>query len=105
MIITIAAVFAACKSDPDDLQTNKVMLTDSAGINTANASSDTAAVQKACRPVIISKTTSSEKTTTSTSNSSGSTVLQPLTELQLLPLLQPLLPLKRKDGAAGQKEP
>lgn len=73
MIITIASVFAACKSNPNDLQTNKVMLTDSSGINASSASSDTAtAGQKGVRPVIVSKSTSSEKTKTSTSNTSGS---------------------------------
>ena len=42
MVITIATVFAACKSDSkSDLQTNKVMLTDTSGVYNNNASSDT----------------------------------------------------------------
>jgi uncharacterized protein YcfJ len=67
MIITIASVFAACKSDSTDLQTNKVMLADSIGISNSSASSDTAiAAQKGANPVSVS----GEKTRTSTSNSS-----------------------------------
>ena len=72
LIIMIASVFAACKSDSTDLQTNKVMLTDSSGISNSSASSDTAtAVQKGARPVAVSR----EKTrsSTSTSNSGGNT--------------------------------
>ena len=67
MIISIASVFAACKSDSKtDLQTNKVMLTDSSGIYNSSASSDTGtAVQKGARPVAVSKTSSTKKQKTS----------------------------------------
>ena len=89
MIITIASVFAACKSDPNDLQTNKVMLTDSSGTTNSSASSDTAtAVQKGARPVVVSKSSSSETTKTSTSNS-GSTTAPRATGLRPLLLQQP----------------
>jgi hypothetical protein len=72
MIITIVSVFAACKSNSTDLETNKVMLADSIGINSGNASSDTGiAVQAVAKPV-AAKTTRTQKTTTSTSNG-GST--------------------------------
>ena len=68
MVITIATVFASCKSDSTDLQTNKIMLTDSSGISNSSASSDTATVvEKGARPVLVS----GEKTRTSTSTRVG----------------------------------
>jgi len=77
MIITIASVFAACKSNPDNLQTNKVLLTDSSGVSSGSASSDTAtAAQKGAKPVIVSKSTSSEKTKTPTSYVTQKTYIQ-----------------------------
>ena len=68
LIITIASVFTACKSDSSDLQTNKVMLIDSSRISNSSASSDTATVvREEARPVAVSR----EKTRTSTSTSNG----------------------------------
>ena len=82
MAITIASVFAACKSDSKtDLQTNKVMLTDTTGIYKNNMSSDTGtALQRGERPVAVSKNHSSAesgrektRTSTATSKSGGNT--------------------------------
>jgi len=72
MIITIASVFAACKSDSkSDLETNKIMLTDSTGVMNGSASSDTG---KVVNSGTVSKSNTSQKTKTSTSaSSSGST--------------------------------
>ena len=70
MVMVIASVFASCKSDPSDLQTNKVLLTDSSGINNSSASSDTGtAVQKGVKPAAVSKSSSSSSNKTSTSTS------------------------------------
>lgn len=41
MVIAIASVFGACKNGSSDLQTNKVMLTDTTGNYKNNTSSDT----------------------------------------------------------------
>ena len=73
MIITIATVFAACNSDSkSDLQTNKVMLTDTAGIYNSNASSDTGtAVKTGAKPVAASKSTRSPATSTSRGNTAS----------------------------------
>ena len=74
MIITVASVFAGCNSGKTDLETNKVMLTDTSGIHNGSATSDTgAAVKTGAKPAAVSKTTHSEKTgtTTSTSGNSG----------------------------------
>jgi hypothetical protein len=74
MIITIVSVFAGCNSGKSDLETNKVLLTDTSGIHNGNASSDTsAAVKTGARPAAVSKSTHSEKTgaTTSTPGNSG----------------------------------
>lgn len=72
MIITIASVFTACKSDSkSDLETNKIMLTDSTGVMNGSASSDTG---KVVNSGTVSKSNTSQKTKTSTSaSSSGST--------------------------------
>jgi hypothetical protein len=74
MIITIAFVFAGCNSGKSDLETNKILLTDTSGIHNGSASSDTStAVKTGARPAAVTKTTHTEKsgTTTSTSGNSG----------------------------------
>lgn len=72
MVITIATVFAACKSDSkSDLQTNKVMLTDTSGVYNNNASSDTGtALQRGARPSAVSNRNNSNETRSEKTNSS-----------------------------------
>ena len=70
MIITIAFVFGACKNGSSDLQTNKVMLTDTTGNYGKNISSDTdAEMQKATN----SPVTSTDNSTISTNNENTTT--------------------------------
>ena len=78
MIITFACVFGACKNGSSDLQTNKVMLTDTTGNYSKGISSDTAAeMQKVTRPANHESNESRSKTTsssvTSIDNSMAST--------------------------------
>jgi hypothetical protein len=70
MIFAIAAVFAACKSDSKaDLETNKVILSDSSMSVTGSASSDTGtAVVKGTVTTPVARSTRSTKTSTSGSN-------------------------------------
>jgi hypothetical protein len=54
MIITIASVFGACKNGSSDLQTNKVVLTDTTGNYSKGLSSDTVVeIQKVTKPTRI----------------------------------------------------
>src|ERR1035437_7100686 len=78
MAMSIASVFAACKSDSNtDLQTNKVMLTDTTGIYQNSTSSDSGtALQRGERPSNVSKSYNSiesgrEKTNTCTKSSNN----------------------------------
>ncbi len=86
MAFAIASVFAACKSDSkSDLETNKVMLTDTTGMYNNNMSSDTStAIKTGARPIEHSKShssasngkvnnTGSGKSTSASSNNSNST--------------------------------
>jgi hypothetical protein len=75
MIVTIASVFAACKSDTKtDLQTNKVMLTDTTGIYKNNMSSDTgSALQRGEKPSNVYRThnTNTNESRTSSNRTSN----------------------------------
>ena len=66
MIITIAFVFGACKNGSSDLQTNKVMLTDTTGNYSKSISSDTVAeMQKVAKPANHESNESRNKPTNS----------------------------------------
>lgn len=75
MVLSIASLFAACKSgSKSDLQTNKVMLTDTTGIYKNSASSDTGTVlQRGKKPSPVSKSQTSNSSTTSTKTSNDNT--------------------------------
>ena len=63
IVIVIASVFAACKSDSkSDLQTNRIILSDTTGAHSANASSDTGtAIQRGERPLPASANTAEKR--------------------------------------------
>ncbi len=74
MALAIASVFAACKSDSkSDLETNKIILSDTTGAYPANASSDTGtAIQRGERPLPASAKTTTKKTYESPKSTSSS---------------------------------
>ena len=75
MVMTIASLFAACKSgSKSDLQTNKVMLTDTTGIYQNSASSDTGtASQRGAKPSAVSESQNSNSSTTSPTSNNNTT--------------------------------
>ncbi|MDQ6904239.1 MAG: glycine zipper domain-containing protein [Bacteroidota bacterium] len=75
MALAIASVFAACKSDSKtDLETNKIIMSDTTGAYPANASSDTGtAVQRGERPLPASNTAAETRNESPKSTSASST--------------------------------
>lgn len=63
IILATASVFTACKSDSkSDLETNKIIMSDTTGAYPASAASDTGtALQRGERPLPVSTNTSPEK--------------------------------------------
>lgn len=74
MAVAIASVFAACKSDTkSDLETNKIIMSDTTGAYPANASTDTGtALQRGERPLPVAKHTP-ERTSESPKREASST--------------------------------
>ncbi len=74
MVLAIASVFAACKSDSkSDLETNKIIMSDTTGAYSANASGDTGtAIQRGERPLPASAKTTTKKTYESPKSTPGS---------------------------------
>ena len=75
MALAITSVFAACKSDSkSDLETNKIIMSDTTGAYSANASSDTGtAMQRGERPLPASANTNEKRYESPKRTSSSST--------------------------------